>query len=129
MIKFETLNLGKCVIKFRHNLPKVELGTQNNSVVSMLRGIKITQGSTECELQLNIGYYTNGEPEIVFWGRAVTHPNDNYRKETGRLLSLTRAVDEAVRANFITVADSREILSAYYSRGKSFLVDTNVQKV
>jgi hypothetical protein len=38
------------------------------------------------------------------------------------LLSLTRAVDEAVSTGAITAEAGREIMSGYYSRGKSFLL-------
>ena len=86
----------------------------------MVRAIKLTQGQTLCQLQLGVESNEDGllSVEVEFYGRALTHPNDNYKKEIGRVLSLTRAVDEAVKSGTITAAAAREVMAGYYSRGK-----------
>jgi len=120
MIKFTTELLGNVVIKFRHFLPDIEIPAQNNSLTSMVRAIKLTQGQTLCQLQLGVESSEDGllSVEVEFYGRAFTHPNDNYKKEIGRVLSLTRAVDEAVKSGTITAAAAREVMAGYYSRSK-----------
>jgi len=115
MIKFTTELLGNVVIKFRHFLPDIEIPAQNNSLTSMVRAIKLTQGQTLCQLQLGV---ENNVADVEFYGQAFTHPNDNYKKETGRVLSLTRAIEEAVKSGCITAAASRDIMVGYYSRSK-----------
>jgi hypothetical protein len=73
----------------------------------------MTQGSTTCEVQIDVLY---GYAAYQYFGTAFTHPNDMYKKETGRLLSLTRAVEYAVKDGTISEADGRSIMSGYYSR-------------
>ena len=94
MLKFQTQNMGKVVIRFRHNLPYVDIPHQNNSLVSIVHGIRLTQGSTSCAVSIDVN--EQNEPLVEFYGEALTHPNDHYKKETGRVLSLTRAVENMV---------------------------------
>ena len=114
MIKFENDNLGKVVIRFRHTLPSISLPNQNNSLVSILEGIKVHQGKTECTI--NIDCDETNCPMYVFFGMAHTHPSDHYKKETGRLLSLTRAVENMVASKLFSEADGRAVMAGYYSR-------------
>jgi hypothetical protein len=126
MIKFETQKLGKVVIKFRHFLPEVRIADTNvNSLVSLADKLQFLRGETHCTLQLNVGYMEEHPtlPEVEFFGKAFTHPVDNYKKETGRVLSLTRALEEAVSTHTIITESAREVMSGYYSRGKSFLIE------
>ena len=114
MIKFEDNNMGKVVIRFCHTLPSVTVPNQNNSLVSILNGIKVNQGETECTI--NIDCDENNCPVYVFFGTAHTHPSDHYKKETGRILSLTRAVESMVASDLFSEADGRAVMAGYYSR-------------
>lgn len=107
MIRFVTKDLGTVTLKFRHHLPTVEV-KQNNDLISMVNGMKVTQGSTECFMQMDDGE----DPIVEFFGMAHTHPADHYNKETGRVLSLQRAIEAAD----LTPAQQREIMAGYYSR-------------
>jgi hypothetical protein len=113
MIKFYTEALGHVVLKFRHHLPEISVPERSNSLVAMINATKLTQGYTSCELQIDV---VDSWPAYTYFGTAYVHPNDMYRKETGRLLSLTRAVEYAVKDNTISEADGRAIMAGYYSR-------------
>jgi hypothetical protein len=105
MIHFETKSTGKVSINFRHNLPKVVLTHQNNNLASMVHGLKFVKGSTECTVLLE-------DEDRGAFGVAYTHPYDQYKKETGREVSLKRALKEF----HLTESEEREILVGYYSR-------------
>ena len=107
MIRFATKKMGTVTLKFRHHLPTVEI-KKNNDLISMVNNMKVTQGSTECFMQIDDG---NG-PIIEFFGLAHTHPADHYNKETGRKIALERAIEAAC----LTPAESREIMAGYFSR-------------
>jgi hypothetical protein len=113
MIKFKTDKLGQVVLKFRHHLPNITVPERSNSLVAMINATKLTQGYTSCELQLDV---VDGYPSYTFFGTAYVHPNDMYRKETGRLLSLTRAVEYAVKDGVLEDSEGRSIMAGYYSR-------------
>jgi hypothetical protein len=112
MIKFETKNLGKVVIRFRHNLPNVNV-TPNNSLVSTLNSIRYTQGSTDCAV--SIGVNEMNVPANEFFGTSYTHPSDHYKKETGRLLSLHRATEKMLYDGY-NETEVRQVMAGYYSR-------------
>jgi hypothetical protein len=114
MIKFEDENLGKVVIRFRHTLPSVTVPNQNNSLVSILNGIKVNQGKTECTI--NIDCDDSNSPMYMFFGTAHTHPSDHYKKETGRVLALNRAVASMMAFDLFNEADGRAVMAGYYSR-------------
>jgi hypothetical protein len=107
MIRFDSKTLGKVTLKFRHHLPTVEV-KPNNDLISMVNGLKVTQGSTECFMQVDDG----NDPILEFFGVAHTHPADHYNKETGRKIALERAIECAG----LTPSQSREIWAGYYSR-------------
>jgi hypothetical protein len=113
MIRFENEILGKVEIRFRHNLPVVEVPTSNNSLTSIVNGIKLTKGSTECYLRLGVDEWG---PLYEFFGVTEVHPSDHYNKETGRVLALTRAVNEMIRSKQFSPADGRAVMVGYYSR-------------
>jgi hypothetical protein len=112
MIKFENKILGKVIIRFRHHLPHVEVPQQNNSLESIIEGIKLSQGLTECTLSVDVD--DQGFPAYEYYGSSMVHPSDHYKKETGRIVSLTRAVTQMV--NDFSEAEGRVVMSAYYSR-------------
>jgi len=114
MIKFETPYLGKVIIRFKHYLPKVVVPNQNNSLVSIVNGIKLIPGHTECILQIDCDQ--NNQPLYQFFGFADLHPSDNYKKETGRVLALNRAVEAMTESELFGDADSRAVMAGYYSR-------------
>jgi|ERR1035441_8044142 hypothetical protein len=118
MIKFEHPDLGRVVIRFRHTLPAVTVINQNNNLVSILNGIKVQQGKTECTINLNCD--ETNTPLFQFYGQAQTHPTDHYKKETGRVLSLTRAVEAMKQIHksdpAFTEAEGRAVMAGYYSR-------------
>jgi hypothetical protein len=114
MIKFKNEKLGDITIKFRHHLPFVDIPNLNNSLKSIVTGIKLQKGYTECFL--NLGVDENRVPLWEFYGYSITHPNDHYRKETGRTLSLQRAVESMIHLGHFTDADGRAIMVGYYSR-------------
>ena len=114
MIKFEDKSLGKVVIRFRPTLPSVVVPNQNNSLASIVDGIKLNQGRTECTV--NIDCDDRNDPLYQFYGQAMTHPTDHYKKETGRILSLTRAVEAMVDYGAFSDADGRAVMSEYYAR-------------
>lgn len=108
MIRFKTKDLGTVTIKFRHHLPNV-IVKKNNDLFSMVNNMKIEKGRTECFLRVHdeeTGYC------FEYFGVAYTHPADHYNKETGRKLSLERAIESAR----FTPAQAREIMAGYYSR-------------
>ena len=113
-MKFTNANMGKVVIRFRHQLPSVTVPNQNNSLVSTINGMKFNQGCTECTI--NIDCDKSNSPMYVFFGEALTHPADNYKKETGRLLALTRAVESMVASKLFSEVDGRAVMVGYYSR-------------
>ncbi len=104
-MKFETKTLGTVRMKFRHQHPVVTVKTQNSRLSSTK--FDVQQGETTCLLNLE-----TMEPGDSAIGKAYTHPDDSYDKETGRIISLTRAMEVLG----LDKSQSREILSAYYSR-------------
>lgn len=114
MIKFENDKLGKVIIRFRHFLPTVTVPNQNNSLVSILGGIKMEQGKTHCTLSIDVD--EQNRPLYEFFGEATTHPSDHYKKETGRVLSLTRAVEDMLAFGDFSDADGRLVMAGYYNR-------------
>ena len=105
-------------IKFRHYLPEVILvGQQNSLAATMKTCVKQFQGCTECMLIIG-GVPTGSEQssyapsELTFHGYSYTHPEDQYKKETGRLLSLGRAIEAASLSDF----EARQVMVGYYSR-------------
>ncbi len=108
MIRFEAKSLGTVTLRFRHNKPDIEF-RRNNDLVAMVNGLKFKQGSTVCSMEILPS--TDAVPEEYF-GEALTHPADQYKKETGRLLSLQRAIEGAQ----LTDSQAREVLAGYYAR-------------
>jgi hypothetical protein len=108
MIRFEAKSLGTVTLRFRHNKPNIKF-QRNNDLVAMVNGLKFTRGNTECLMEI----LPTGEtlPENYF-GEAYTHPADQYKKETGRVLALQRAIEGAE----LTDQQSREVMAGYYSR-------------
>jgi hypothetical protein len=114
MIKFKSEKLGNVVIKFRHHLPSVDVPDLNNSLTSIVRGIRLNKGFTECYLWLDVD--DQKVPLWEFYGYAITNPVDHYKKETGRILSLQRAVESMIQLGHFTDADGRAVMVGYYSR-------------
>lgn len=104
-MKFETKTLGTVRMKFRHQHPSVTVKNQPSRLSSVK--LDIVHGETMCLLNLE-----TMEPSDYAIGKAYTHPDDSYDKETGRLISLTRAMEILGLSN----SESRELLSAYYGR-------------
>jgi hypothetical protein len=107
MIQVKTADFGIVDIFFFHHLPNVEVPNCHNNLIGMLRNLKISRGYTDCEL-----VFHNEELPSCAWGKAYTHPNDQYDKERGRELSLRRAIQAAGMSD----QGLRQVLSGYYSR-------------
>jgi len=108
---FETKTLGPVKLRFYHSLPKVEVPACHNDLIGMLRNLKISKGFTECKISF-VDWNGEKEEQVEYFGRAYTHPADQYNKEVGRELALQRAIEYA---QFSPQAE-REIWAGYFSR-------------
>ena len=93
----------KTAINFRHsNTMHSFLDTNKTDWVEM------PCRATSCEIvELDID---GNVSKVISRGYAVCHPTDNFSKESGRKLSLTRAV------NGLNRADRKRIWNAYFTR-------------
>lgn len=86
MLRAMTKELGELTIKFRH-----EPHEQPEETTVFLQG---------------------NDGEEIFFGKAYKHPKDQFHKETGRFLALSRAVES------LEVSDKtrRQIIASYFLR-------------
>lgn len=104
MLVLKTKSLGDVRLGFRHKMPSITVKANNRLSAS---SFKINRGKTMARLIIDRGCHTD-----ELFGESTCHPTDNYDKETGRVLSLARALESAG----VTNSEYREVMSAYYAR-------------
>lgn len=78
----------------------------------------LSRGETSCALILRTPGQKWDEGKILAHGDAICSMSDHYCKETGRKISLLRAVDQAVSfdEDGITCEEREQILTSYFKR-------------
>lgn len=104
MLVLQTKSLGDIRLGFRHKMPSITVKANNRLSAS---SFKINRGKTTARLIIDRGCHMD---ELI--GESTCHPTDNYDKETGRKLSLERALEKAG----VSRVEYREVMSAYYAR-------------
>lgn len=102
MLKAEAVGVR---FTFKHETLDYVVGRKRNPETGVTEDLYEARPVTRCFLQtLN--------PEKQFEGEAVTHPNDKFLKETGRKLSLARALKESG----LGYEQRKEVWNVYFSR-------------